>query len=46
MLSPWLELDGARARLDRWSEATGLDLVALGTEAGARRSGTPRSRSR
>ncbi|KMS83349.1 ACP S-malonyltransferase [Streptomyces regensis] len=35
MLSPWLELDGARERLDHWSSTTGLDLVRLGTEAGA-----------
>lgn len=35
MLSPWLELDGADERLARWSEATGLDLVRLGTTAEA-----------
>jgi len=35
MLTPWLELDGARERLQRWSERTGLDLVRLGTEAEA-----------
>ena len=35
MLSPWLELDGTRARLTTWSEATGLDLVRLGTTATA-----------
>lgn len=31
-LSPWLEADGARARLDRYSEWSGVDLVAAGTE--------------
>ncbi|SFB59189.1 [acyl-carrier-protein] S-malonyltransferase [Amycolatopsis marina] len=35
MLTPWLEADGARARLDEWSQRSGLDLVRLGTEAGA-----------
>ncbi|RZQ64878.1 ACP S-malonyltransferase [Amycolatopsis suaedae] len=35
MLTPWLELDGARERVQRWSERTGLDLLRLGTEAGA-----------
>nr|WP_052168905.1 ACP S-malonyltransferase [Actinoalloteichus spitiensis] len=35
MLSPWLELDGARDRIEAWSEATSLDLVRLGTEADA-----------
>ncbi len=35
MLSPWLELDGARARVEGWSERAGLDLVRLGTEADA-----------
>ncbi|MER6665828.1 ACP S-malonyltransferase [Amycolatopsis japonica] len=35
MLSPWLELDGARARVEAWSERAGLDLVRLGTEADA-----------
>jgi [acyl-carrier-protein] S-malonyltransferase len=35
MLSPWLELDGARMRIERWSERTGLDLVRLGTEGDA-----------
>ncbi|MBB3661259.1 [acyl-carrier-protein] S-malonyltransferase [Prauserella sediminis] len=35
MLNDWLELDGARRRLQEWSERTGLDLVHLGTEAGA-----------
>jgi [acyl-carrier-protein] S-malonyltransferase len=31
-LAPWLELDGARERLERFSEDAGLDLVAAGTE--------------
>jgi [acyl-carrier-protein] S-malonyltransferase len=35
MLTPWLELDGARDRLTAWSEVTGLDLVELGTVADA-----------
>ncbi len=35
MLTPWLELDGAHERVQRWSERIGLDLVRLGTEAGA-----------
>lgn len=35
MLEPWLELDGAAQRLTAWSEATGLDLVRLGTTADA-----------
>jgi [acyl-carrier-protein] S-malonyltransferase len=35
MLAPWLELDGARDTVERWSELTGLDLVRLGTEADA-----------
>ncbi len=35
MLTPWLEVDGARKRLAEWSEATGLDLIRLGTEADA-----------
>jgi [acyl-carrier-protein] S-malonyltransferase len=33
MLEPWLELDGARHRIESWSEATGLDLLRLGTTA-------------
>ncbi|WP_182544670.1 ACP S-malonyltransferase [Halosaccharopolyspora lacisalsi] len=33
MLSPWLELDGAEQRVRTWSDATGLDLVRLGTTA-------------
>ena len=35
MFIPWLELDGARARVEGWSERAGLDLVRLGTEADA-----------
>ncbi len=35
MLTPWLELDGARDRVAQWSENTGLDLVRLGTEGSA-----------
>ncbi|WP_328607551.1 ACP S-malonyltransferase [Amycolatopsis sp. NBC_00345] len=35
MLTPWLELDGARARVDEWSARAGLDLLRLGTEAEA-----------
>ncbi len=35
MLSPWLEIDGARQRLAAWSDATGLDLLRLGTTADA-----------
>ncbi|MCY1717308.1 ACP S-malonyltransferase [Microbacterium sp. SL62] len=31
-LSPWLELDGARERLETFSEQAGVDLVAAGTE--------------
>lgn len=34
-LTPWLDLDGAAARLRAWSELAGVDLVQLGTEAGA-----------
>jgi [acyl-carrier-protein] S-malonyltransferase len=34
-LSPWLELDGVRARLEALGEAAGLDLVAHGTESDA-----------
>jgi [acyl-carrier-protein] S-malonyltransferase len=33
MLVPWLELPGASDTVQRWSERTGLDLVALGTTA-------------
>lgn len=35
MLTPWLELDGARARVTQWSQHCGLDLIRLGIEAGA-----------
>lgn len=35
MLGPWLELDGAKDRLLHWSRHCELDLVGLGTEAGA-----------
>ncbi|WP_211190615.1 ACP S-malonyltransferase [Actinomycetospora sp. TBRC 11914] len=35
MLAPWLERPGARERLAAFSEASGLDLVQLGTEADA-----------
>ena len=35
MLAPWLELPGARAAVDRWSAAVGLDLERLGTTAPA-----------
>ncbi len=35
MLSPWLALPGAQARLEVWSKAAGLDLVRLGTTATA-----------
>lgn len=31
-LAPWLELDGARERLERYSELAQVDLVAAGTE--------------
>ncbi len=31
MLLPWLDAPGARDRVAGWSDATGLDLVALGT---------------
>ncbi|MDQ1173868.1 [acyl-carrier-protein] S-malonyltransferase [Microbacterium testaceum] len=34
-LTPWLELDGARERLEAFSEQAGVDLVAAGTEWGA-----------
>lgn len=34
-LSPWLELDGVADRLARYSEASGVDLVAHGTESDA-----------
>lgn len=35
MLTPWLDLPGARDALARWSGTTGLDLLQLGTTAGA-----------
>lgn len=35
MLTPWLELDGARDTVGRWSDLTGLDLIRLGTTAEA-----------
>jgi [acyl-carrier-protein] S-malonyltransferase len=35
MLSSWLELPGAAARLGAWSEISGLDLAELGTTATA-----------
>jgi [acyl-carrier-protein] S-malonyltransferase len=31
-LTPWLELDGARGRLEAYSKWSGVDLVAAGTE--------------
>ncbi len=31
MLQPWLDLPDARSSVARWSELTGLDLLALGT---------------
>lgn len=34
-LTPWLDLDGASARLRWWSALAGVDLLHLGTEAGA-----------
>lgn len=34
-LAPWLPIPGVLARLRWWSALTGLDLVHLGTEAGA-----------
>ena len=35
MLAAWLEHPGARERLEGFSDAAGIDLVHLGTEAGA-----------
>lgn len=35
MLASWLELPGASARVDAWSQASGLDLARLGTTATA-----------
>jgi [acyl-carrier-protein] S-malonyltransferase len=34
-LNPWLDLDGAESRLRWWSALAGVDLVHLGTAAGA-----------
>ncbi|MEV7625599.1 acyltransferase domain-containing protein [Actinoplanes sp. NPDC089786] len=34
-LAPWLALPGAEARLRWWSALAGVDLIQLGTEAGA-----------
>lgn len=34
-LAPWLDLPGAAERLTAWSDAAGVDLVHLGTDAGA-----------
>ncbi len=34
-LSPWLDQPGAEARLRAWSELAGVDLIHLGSEAGA-----------
>lgn len=34
-LAPWLEVDGARERLESFSEAAGVDLIAAGTTADA-----------
>jgi [acyl-carrier-protein] S-malonyltransferase len=35
MVTPWLDVDGARDTLARWSELADLDLIRLGTEADA-----------
>lgn len=35
MLAPWLELPGASDQLALWSDASGLDLIRLGTTASA-----------
>lgn len=35
MLTPWLELDGARERMGWFSAVCGIDLIALGTTADA-----------
>ncbi|WP_425557343.1 ACP S-malonyltransferase [Haloechinothrix salitolerans] len=35
MLTPWLDVDGARDAIDRWSERAGLDLRRLGTTGDA-----------
>jgi [acyl-carrier-protein] S-malonyltransferase len=34
-LAPWLEVGGVRERLTWWSAVTGVDLVAMGTDADA-----------
>ena len=34
-LAPWLELDGARERLQAYSTAADVDLIAAGTEGDA-----------
>jgi [acyl-carrier-protein] S-malonyltransferase len=34
-LTPWLELPGAAERLGRWSELARIDLIRMGTTAGA-----------
>ncbi|WP_432564335.1 ACP S-malonyltransferase [Kineococcus sp. SYSU DK003] len=36
-LTPWLDLPGASRRLEQWSQAAGLDLVAAGTQWPAER---------
>ncbi|CCH28898.1 [Acyl-carrier-protein] S-malonyltransferase [Saccharothrix espanaensis DSM 44229] len=35
MFTPWLDVEGAAERVAAWSEATGLDLLRLGTTAEA-----------
>jgi len=35
MLAPWLEQSGARERIEKWSNTSGLDLERLGTTATA-----------
>ncbi|MBW4721708.1 ACP S-malonyltransferase [Saccharothrix obliqua] len=35
MFVPWLDVEGAGQRIAAWSDATGLDLLRLGTEADA-----------
>jgi [acyl-carrier-protein] S-malonyltransferase len=35
MLIPWLEMDGARARLESWSELAQTDLIGHGTKSSA-----------
>ncbi len=35
MFTPWLDVEGARDRVASWSDATGLDLLRLGTTAEA-----------